>query len=103
MITPRNKTGPSVFGALGWTQSGLSYLTPKRRRIIGKAHHEMEPSMADSAVQAKAGTELAQAAIAPGRPETLAGVPQIQEREMHQLDLRRGLQLEETERLATQA
>ena len=46
--------------------------------------------MAGTAGQAKAAIKSAQAAIALGRPETLAGVPQVQKGEIHQVDLRRG-------------
>ena len=49
--------------------------------------------MAGTADQAKPATEPAQAAIAAGRPETLAGVPQVQKGEIHQVDLRRGLDI----------
>ena len=49
--------------------------------------------MAGTAGQAKAAIKSAQAAIAAGRPETPAGVPQVQKGEIHQVDLRRGLHI----------
>ena len=58
--------------------------------------------MAGTAGQAKAAIKSAQAAIAAGRPETLAGVPQIQKGEIHQVDLRRGPTFE-PEHLAMEA
>jgi hypothetical protein len=92
-----------MFGALGWTQSGANYLNPDRREIIGTAHYQMESSMAGTKDQARPETEPAQASIAAGRPETLAGVPQVHKGEVHQLDMRRGLQFEVTEHPAMQA
>ena len=59
--------------------------------------------MAGTADQARPAAEPAQASIAPGRPETPAGVPQVQKGEIHQLNLRRGLQFEEAGVLAMQA
>ena len=59
--------------------------------------------MAGTADQAKSATEPAQAAIAAGRPETPAGVPQVQKGEIHQLDLRRGPTFEEPEHLTMEA
>ena len=59
--------------------------------------------MAGTADQARPATEPAQASIAPGKPETLAGVPQVQKGEIHQLNLRRGLQFKEPEVLAMEA
>ena len=70
-----------MFGAPGWTRSGANYLKPKRREIIGTTHHQMESSMAGTADQARPAAEPAQASIAPGRPETPAGVPQVQKGE----------------------
>jgi hypothetical protein len=49
--------------------------------------------MAGTTGQAKAAIKSAQAAIAAGRAETPAGVPQIQKGEIHQVDLRRGCNL----------
>jgi len=46
--------------------------------------------MARPAGQAKAGTEPAQAAIAPGRPETPAGVPRVRKREVYHLKPKAG-------------
>jgi Ni,Fe-hydrogenase I small subunit len=63
----------------------------------------MESSMAGAADQARPAAEPAQAAIAAGRTATSAGVPQIQKGEMHQLNLKRVLQLEGPEHLPMQA
>ena len=59
--------------------------------------------MAGTADQARPAAEPAQASIAAGRPAIPAGVPQVQKGEMHQLNLRRGLQLEGPEHLAIEA
>jgi hypothetical protein len=58
--------------------------------IYGTAHQETEASMATTAEQAKPVPEPTQAAIALGRAETPAGVPQVQKGEIYQLELRRG-------------
>jgi hypothetical protein len=63
----------------------------------------MEFIMAGTAGQAKAANKSAQAAIALGKPETLAGVPRVQKGEIHQMNLREGRQFEEGEGLAMQA
>jgi hypothetical protein len=49
--------------------------------------------MAGTADQARPAAEPAQEAIAAGRPETLAGVSQVQKGEMHQLNLGRACNL----------
>jgi hypothetical protein len=78
-----------MFAAPGWTQSGANYLKPMRMEIIGTTHHQMEFIMLGTAEQDKSAAEPTQAAIALGRPETPAGVSQIQKGEIHQVDLRR--------------
>jgi hypothetical protein len=50
----------------------------------------MEFIMAGTAGQAKAAAEPTQESSSLGRPETPAGVLQIQKGEIHQVDLRRG-------------
>jgi hypothetical protein len=59
--------------------------------------------MEDTADQAIPAAEPAKTSIAAGRPETLAGVPQAHKGEIHQLNLRRGLQLGELEVLVRKA
>jgi len=63
----------------------------------------MESSMAGTVDQTTPATNPTQAAIATGRPATPAWVSQVQKGEMHQLNLRRGLQLEGPEHIAMQA
>jgi hypothetical protein len=70
--------------------------------IIGKAHHQMESSMAGTTDQASHASEPAQGSIIPGNPETLAMVPNLQKGEIHQLNLG-GPELEDREGLAMQA
>jgi len=92
-----------MFGAPGWPQPGANYLKPERRRIIGTTYHQMESILAAMADQAEPATEPAQAATSPGRPEALAGLPQVQKGEIHSLDLRRGLASADSEHLTEDA
>jgi hypothetical protein len=51
----------------------------------------MEAGQAGTAGQAEAAIKSAPAAIAPGKPETLAGVPQVKKGETQQLKLSRSI------------
>ena len=59
--------------------------------------------MAGAANQTRPATDLVKAAIAAGRPETLAMVSQVRKGEIHQVDLMRDLQFEGPEYLAMEA